>query len=161
MKDKKNFMWELFLPILLFTMLATIHPAFAATQTVEADGYYTVGDGAEENFSVARERAKQDALGRAAEMAAVYVEKFTAVKNHRLTASEIKTLAAKVLNVLDAVFENTTEGNVFKIRCHVVARVEDEGAFASLLSDREKLEESWQREREKDEQIAKLTRQME
>ena len=147
--------------VCLFVLLCMPSVVFAAQQTVEADGYYIIGDGAEENFSVARERAKQDALGRAAEMAAVYVEKCTAVKNHKLTASEIKTLAAKVLNVMDTVFENTTEGNVFKIRCHVVARVEDDETFASLLSDRQQLEESLQRERAKDEQIAKLNRQME
>ncbi len=135
--------------------------AFAEVQTVEADGYYTVGDGAEENFSVARERAKADAMKRAAEQAAVYVEAFTEVKNHKLTASEVRTLAAKVLSVETAAFENTAEGNVFKIRCHVVARVKEDEALVSILSNRQELEESLQREREKDAKIAELNREME
>ena len=46
----------LFVVGLVFLSPTATNSAYAAQQTVEADGYYTVGDGAEENFSVARER---------------------------------------------------------------------------------------------------------
>ena len=57
-----------FFLLCLMALLILPSAAFAAQQTVEADGHYTIGDGMEEDFSLARERAKQDALGYAAEL---------------------------------------------------------------------------------------------
>lgn len=117
--------------------------SFAAEQIVEADGEYLVGTGLEESFSKARERAEADAMANAAKQMAVYVEAITEVKNHRLTASEVRTLAAKVMGqVRPATFDNTGEGDVIRIRCHVAVRVKDDDVLAVLQTDRQQLKES-------------------
>ena len=52
----------------------------AAIKVVEADGYYIMGDGPEENQAVAKERARADAKRAASEQAGIYVESIYEVK---------------------------------------------------------------------------------
>ncbi len=155
--------WTKWMSWLCFVVLMLLpSAAFAAEQIVEADGEYLVGTGLEESFSKARERAEANAMANAAKQMAVYVEAMTEVKNHRLTASEVCTLAAKVMGqVKPSTFNNVGEGDVIRIRCHVVVRVKDDDVLAALLADRQQLKDSLQREQEKDEKIAELNRQME
>ena len=128
----------------LFIMVWCLMPlaAFAAEQIVEADGYYTVGDGLEENHSTAKLRAKEAAKGRAAEQAAVLVEKSVSVKNHQLTASEIRTLAAKVMKIKEEAITPEVDGNTIRYHCHIVAVVDDGNVMNDILADKQKLAEA-------------------
>lgn len=159
MKKTKLYL-SVFLIIATWLHLFLLSPAFAAVQTVEVDGYYTMGDGLEENPNTAKARAKLDAQVRAAEMAGVYVEKNVAVKNHQLIGSEIKSLTAAVLQIKEVKYTPEVVGDVIKYSCHLVAVVDD-SRVQEALSNREQLEEVLMRERAKDEKIAELTRQME
>ena len=47
--------------------------ALAEVRMIEADGYYIMGDGPEENATVAKERARADARRAASEQAGLYV----------------------------------------------------------------------------------------
>ena len=138
-KSFRTWLFSLCLAVLLLIPAA----AFAAEQIVEAEGEYLVGTGLEESFSKAREMAEADAMANAAKQMAVYVEAITEVKNHQLTASEVRTLAAKVMGqVKPSSFNNVGEGDVIRIRCHVVVRVKDDDVLAALQSDKQELKES-------------------
>ena len=57
----------------IFITLPCMSTVFASVQTIEADGYYIIGDGPDENHSVAKNRAKMDAKRSAAEKAGIFV----------------------------------------------------------------------------------------
>ncbi len=160
MKNKMTNHWNL-LFLLCLTGLLTMIPvlAFAEPQIVEADGYYTVGDGPDENISIGKARAHEAALGRAAEAAAVFVEKSAAVRNHRLTQSEIKTIAANVLKVLDEKITAETDGSIIRFHCHIVAQTGDDAIISALLVDRGELENATKKMEEYEAAIAALTQE--
>ena len=135
-------------PLCLAMLLLLPSAAFAAEQTVEADGYYTVGDGLEENHSTAKLRAKEAAKGIAAEQAAVLVEKCVTVKNHQLTASEIRTVAANVMKIKEEIITPEVDGNTIRYHCHIVAVVDDGSVIGDILTDRQKLAETVQKAEE-------------
>ena len=64
---------------------------FAEVRVIEADGYYIMGDGPEENAAVAKERARADARRAASEQAGLYVAGMTEVKKGKLIRDEIRT----------------------------------------------------------------------
>lgn len=57
-----------------------LSPASAERLTIEATGTYTIGDGLDENISVAKDRAKTDAMRNASEQASVFVESLSVVQ---------------------------------------------------------------------------------
>ena len=71
--------WQIFKQIsftaifVLYLMLNAMNVS-AESKTVEADGEYTAGEGLEENFSVAKERARLNAMRNASEKVGVFVE---------------------------------------------------------------------------------------
>ena len=73
--------------------------AYAEVKIVEADGYYIMGDGPEENQAVAKERAQAYAKRAASEQAGIYVESIYEVKMSKLTRDEIRTISANVMEV--------------------------------------------------------------
>ncbi|WP_074696914.1 hypothetical protein [Selenomonas sp. KH1T6] len=73
--------------------------AFAEVRVIEADGYYIMGDGPEENAAVAKERARADARRAASEQAGLYVAGMTEVKKGKLTRDEIRTISVAVMEV--------------------------------------------------------------
>lgn len=87
---------------------------------VEADGYYLLGD--DDNISMAKNRARQDALRMAAEKAGVFITSYTKTKNLSLTDDEIIVISSNLLNVLkESVTNESVNGEGFKINCHIVA----------------------------------------
>ena len=64
----------------------------AEVRTVEADGFYQMGDGMAENQAIAKERARVEAVRSAGEQAATYVESFTAVSNGKVTRDDISLI---------------------------------------------------------------------
>lgn len=111
----------------------------ATQQTIEADGYYTIGDGPDENHSVAKNRAKMDAKRAAAEKAGIFVESLSEVKNGQLTRDEINTISAQILKIESEVVTPEVIGNVIRYSCHIVAKVDSSNVIESLKQDRQKL----------------------
>ena len=69
--------------------------ALAEVRVIEADGYYIMGDGPEENAAVAKERARADARRAASEQAGLYVAGMTEVKKGKLTRDLLDSFSIK------------------------------------------------------------------
>lgn len=84
-----------FLSVLALIFLLPPFSALAETKSIEADAWYTMGDGETPAFAEAMvlQKAKQTAL----EQAGTYVESYTHMRNWDLTVDEIKTIAGGVL----------------------------------------------------------------
>ena len=134
--------------------------AFAEVQTYEADGYYTMGDGLEENVKIAKDRALEDARGMAAQQAGTFVRKIVSTKNHQLVESQTTMMASAVLQIQSVSYTPEPVGDVIRYRCHIVVVVDD-GQVLAMMSEKKELEEALKREQQKDEHIAELNRQME
>ncbi len=92
----------------------------AKAVTVEADGYYVLGD--DDNISTAKERARRDALRYAAEKAGVFVKSYSETKNMTLTRDEVIVVSSNLLNVQqESITNEAVNGLGFKVNCHVVA----------------------------------------
>ena len=85
--------------LLLMYSLCFEVPVFAEVQTVEADGYYIMGDGLDENQAVAKERARANAKRVASEQAGLFIESISEVKGGKLSKDEIRTIASTVLQI--------------------------------------------------------------
>ena len=139
--------------------------AFAEVQTVEADGYYVVGDGPDENMAVARERAKADARQKASEKAGVFVESLSEVKMGELTRDEVKTISANVLEVLQdepvtpvpiQVETSTGPLSVLRLHCHMVAKVDTANVMAEMRQSRQQLDEAVQHNKQMEKELARI-----
>lgn len=84
---------------MMMSLLFINVPAYAAIEEIDASGQYTIGDGPDENISVAKERAKVDAMRQATEKAGVYVESYSKTVNAVLTEDEVRVIAGNVLKV--------------------------------------------------------------
>ena len=122
-----------------FIILSSVGTALAAIQTIEADGYYIIGDGPDENHSIAKSRARMDAKRSAAEKAGVFVEGLTEVKNGQLTKDEINTISAQVLHVESEKITPEVIGETVRYSCHIVAKVDSSSVINQLKQDRQNL----------------------
>ena len=121
-------------------VLVSVPPkASAEVQTVEADGYYIIGDGPDENHSMAKKRARLDAKRIAAEKTGVFVEGLSIVKNGKLTRDEILTITAQILKIESEKITPEVIGDTIRYRCHIVAKVDSSNITEELLSNRTKL----------------------
>ena len=143
--------------------------AFAEVQTVEADGYYVVGDGPDENMAVARERAKADARQKASEKAGVYVESLSEVKMGELTRDEVRTISANVLEVLQdepvtpvPIQVETSAGtlSVLRLHCHMVAKVDTANVMEQLSMDTIRMEEAVKKNQELEKELAAINEEI-
>ena len=87
------------LAMVMMSLLFINVPAYAAIEEIDASGQYTIGDGPDESISVAKERAKVDAMRQATEKAGVYVESYSKTVNAVLTEDEVRVIADNVLKV--------------------------------------------------------------
>lgn len=149
-------MQKIFIGVLIVLMFIIMPIACAEVVTVEADGYYTVGDGPEENISVAKERARIEAKRIVTEQAGIYVESISEVKNGKLTRDEIRTISSAVLQVQS---ENITpeilSGSVIQFHCHITTLV-DTANILKQLKDKENLIEATQRNKLLEEENARI-----
>lgn len=144
----------------LFIFFTLTQSAFAA-QTVSAEGYYTVGDGPDENISVAKERARVDAQRKACEQACLLVESDSEERMGLLTKDEVRTIAAQILKVIDEKITAELLGdNIIRYHCFLVAEVSDSNVIDALMLDRQKLAESAQKEQEYEARISALTNEI-
>lgn len=135
--------------------------AFAEIKTFTADGYYIMGDGPEENMTVAKERARVDAMRVATELAGVYVESISETKNGRLTRDEIRTISANVIEVQsDDVKIEVVNDNIIRIHCHMVAKVKADNVAEQLLKDRGALAEAVRKNKELEDRLEAVNEEL-
>ena len=135
--------------------------ALAEVRVIEADGYYIMGDGPEENAAVAKERARADARRAASEQAGLYVAGMTEVKKGKLTRDEIRTISAAVLEVKeDGVTPEVMGGTVIQYHCRMKAVVDTGSITDQLRQDRATLAESVQRNKELEAENARISAEL-
>ncbi len=135
--------------------------AFAEVRVIEADGYYIMGDGPEENAAVAKERARADARRAASEQAGLYVAGMTEVKKGKLTRDEIRTISAAVMEVKeDNVTPEVLGGTVIKYHCHMKAVVDTGSITDQLRQDRANLDAAVQRNMELEKEVERVNAEM-
>lgn len=117
----------------------------AEIRTVEADGFYQMGDGMAENQAIAKERARVEAVRNAGEQAAAYVESFTAVSNGIETKDDVRLMTAAVLEVKDVKYSPLVVGDSIKFQCHVVAVVDTDKVKEKIQEDNMTLKSSLQK----------------
>ena len=106
--------------------------------TLEADGYYTMGDNPNDNVALAKSYAKDAAMRSIAEQLGVYIESYSEVKNAKLTVDEIKAISANVLKIKDSKITTSSSGDAVVYKCHIVAVVNTKDVdLQSLLRNRE------------------------
>ena len=133
--------------LILTLLLSIIFPinAFAECRMIEADGSYQVGDGMEENHSVAKQRAEDTAKRRASEEAALYLESTSEEKLGYLTRDEIRVITAQILEVKDVKITPQVIGDTIRYNCHVVVVVDTDNISQKLLNDSAELRAAAQR----------------
>lgn len=140
----------------LFFCMASVS---AEIKTIEADGYYIVGDGPDEKQYIAKERAKNQALIRASEKAGVLVEGISETRNHMLTRDDVKMITASVMRIQSEDYSMAIiENNAIQYTCHIVAKVDTgkvDGYFAGKAKENDEL---LQKKVELEEKNAKLTK---
>lgn len=136
---------------------------WASQQIIEADGYYTAGDGLDESFAIARERAKSQAMRNASEQACVFVESISEGNKGVLSKDEIRTISANILQVQGEP-HYTTEivgENVIRFHCHVTAMVDSSNVIEALQRDKRALDEAVRRNKEMEAELARINRENE
>ena len=135
--------------------------ALAEVRVIEADGYYIMGDGPEENAAVAKERARADARRAASEQAGLYVAGMTEVKKGKLTRDEIRTISAAVLEVKeDNVTPEVLGGTVIQYHCRMKAVVDTGSITDQLRQDREEFAKSVRRNEELEADLARVNAEL-
>ena len=140
---------------------APLSVASAEVKTIEAEGYYTMGDGPEENPAIAKERARADAKRAASEQACTFVESLSEIKDNQLTRDEIRTISATILQVVqDPISVEVINQDIIQYHCHIKVLVDTDNVQSQLYQGRDKLEEATQRIKELEEDKARLNAEL-
>lgn len=145
------------LALFVITMASAVE---AKVQTVEADGYYIVGDGPDENHSVAKIRAKMDAKRAAVEKVMVYVESVSTNRNGLLTRDEINTISAQVTEIESEIITTEVNGTVIRYCCHIVAKVDSSNVNNKLQQDKQKLHEAVEQNKRQQKELDALKKEL-
>jgi tetratricopeptide (TPR) repeat protein len=129
MKTVPHTSWLLFLPVVLFLPLS----AYAETKVITSEGTYTMGDG--ETPLVAELRALQQAKRQAVEQAGTYIQSYTKAKHYELTADEIETVSAGIIEVevLEKKRQLVGDGLQCSVKIKATVTVEKTDELVSLL----------------------------
>lgn len=73
----------------------------AEKKIIIATGQYLLGDGIGESVSLAKERAKADAVRAAVEKAGIYVESYSVSENMQIVEDEVRFVAGNILDILE------------------------------------------------------------
>ena len=138
-------------------------PVSAEQRIIEADGTYTIGDGLDENISVAKERARTDALRNASEQASVFVESLSVVQEGMLTKDEIRVISANIMQLQgEPKFKIIpVSDDVIRYQCHVTVLVDTDNISQNMISDKQSLDDAVRRNQELTEEVARLNAEME
>ena len=152
-----------YVTIVHIVIICLMSTAFAGQQIIEADGSYTIGDGLDENISVAKDRAKTNALRNASEQTSVLVESLSIVQEGMLTKDEIQVISANIMKLQgEPKFKVIpVSDDVIRYQCHVVVLVDTDNINEKLLQDKQALNEAVRRNQELTEEVERLNREME
>ena len=152
-----EFKWikAMIVSLLLTANMLMAGGASAEVRTIEADGYYQMGDSMEENQAIAKERAKVDAMRRASEQVAVYIESNSEVSLGMLTKDEVRLLSAAILQVKSSQYRPMVVGDSIQYQCHIVAMVDTESVKGRIQNGRLELEENLRKYQEENERLRK------
>ena len=152
---------SLFIVLCLFSLLLP-SVAFAEVKTIEAEGSYTMGDGLEESYAVAEQRARADALRKASHRAGIFVESISEVKDSTLTRDEVNIISSTVLEVKEEhLSKEVVAGQALRYRCHVVALVDTSAVMGQLRRSREDLAAAVARNKALEAETARMNAQIE
>ncbi len=145
----------------LIALLSSWQMASAEVKTIEADGYYIVGDGIDERQDIAKERARNQAKIRASEMAGVLVEGISETQSNVLTRDDVKIVTASVMKIKsEKISMAIIENNAIQYQCHIVALVDTGNISGYLAGQVKKLDELTQKKLELEEKNSKLTKEV-
>ena len=136
---------------------------FAEQKIIEGDGFYTIGDGLDENISVAKDRAKAEAMRNAGEKAGVFVESLSIVQEGQLTHDEVMVISAQVMQLqgMPKFKAVPITEDVLRYECHVTVLVDTDNINASLVKDKAALTDAVRQNKELTEEVERLNREME
>lgn len=164
---KKSWSWHLgagmFFLMAWLWGIAAVPLVAAEHRIIEGDGFYTIGDGLDENISVAKERAKNEALRNAGEKAGVFVESLSFVKEGQLTHDEVMVISAQVMQLQGTPKFRAvpiTE-DVLRYECHVTVLVDTDNINASMVKDKAALSDAVRQNKELTEEVVRLNQEME
>ena len=152
-----------FATIISIATICLMSTSFAEQKIIEADGSYTIGDGLDENISVAKDRAKTEALRNASEQASVFVESLIITQQYMVTKNEIKVISASIMQLQgEPKFKVIpVSDDVIRYQCHVVVLVDTDNINDKLLQDKQALNEAVRRNQELTKEIERLNQEME
>ena len=118
----------------------------AEKKIIIATGQYLLGDGIGESVSLAKERAKADAVRAAVEKAGIYVESYSVAENMQIVQDEVRFIAGNMLNVLEEKYETVTlDNSIVQYKSTVRAVVDIGNALQKLRDmDREEIDKNIQ-----------------
>lgn len=106
--------------------------------TLEADGYYTMGDNPNDSVALAKAQAKNAAMRSIVEQTGVYIESYSEVINAKLTTDEIKAISSNIIKIKECKYTTTPTGDAVTYKCHIVADVNaDEIDMTVVLKNRD------------------------
>ena len=132
----------------------------AEVQTIEADGYYIVGDGPDEDHSVAKKRARMDAKRDAAEKAGTFVESLSITKDGVLTNDEIIVASGIVMQIESEVITPEVIGTTTRYWCHIIAKVDSDNVIDMLKQDKIKLSEAVEQFKRQQQELDKIKKEL-
>jgi len=162
--------WKQFRVILFYCFVIMIpfggygsSSAFAEQRIIEATGTYTIGDGLDENISVAKDRAKTDALRNASEQAGVFVESLSVVQEAMLTKDEVKVISANIMQVQGTPKYKAIpiSDDVIRYECQVIVVVDTDNVNAAMVQDKSALTDAVERNKELTAEVERLNKEME
>ena len=166
MNLRKNFRRAVSMLVIVSIMLFS---AVTHAEIYTGEGSYIMSEG--ENLSVAKERAKADAMRNAAEKAGTYVKSYSRSKNFELEEDIIETMTANILKLVEAPkflpYEQLDNLEGLLIRVIVKVQIDDsdinrwlnkdDSEKSTLVSQMEALRKA---NEEQARQIAELKRQL-
>ena len=121
-----------------FIIINLVTPVLASEQTVIATGTYLIGDGPNETISVAKDRAREEAMRMASEKAGVYVESYSKTNNSVLTKDEVHIIAGQVLKIQkEELVPQIMDNNYILWKCTITALVNtDQIDLKKIMADK-------------------------
>lgn len=111
--------------------------AFAEVRQVDVTGAYLLSSEEMTDFTVAKNRAQEQALRMAIDQASVLVESYSESHNMELTKDEIQTIAGAVLRVEQTEFSyDEVSENCIKVLCHILGSADTDSIPTAMLRER-------------------------
>lgn len=151
-----NLLHKIILSFIFIAWLFAQNIAFANIYTIEADGFYIVNDGPQENINIAQERAFMEAKRAATEKAGVFVESISNVKNGELIKDEINTISSQILKITSKDITTESSNGFTRYKCHISAIVDSSNITNQLLQDRQKMYEAIEQYKKKEQELAAI-----